>query len=209
MNLSLLPSNDLARLCSDAGSIEAWNEFVNRFERPVALAVLRTARLWGSRSNDLLDDLIQETFLRLCADECRLLKAFVPREHDSIVGFVKVIAANVTHDYFRSQYSQKHGGQLHRFEQPENNLEFLPSMPGAENDVERVLRLQEIDQALQSLMPDPVTDRDRTIFWLYFRQGFSAREIAALPGIGISVKGVESSIHRSTLLLREMMTKCP
>jgi len=208
MDPSLLPSNDLARLCSDAGNIESWNEFVKRFQRPVALAVLRTARLWGSRSTDLLDDLVQETFLRLCADDCRLLKGFVPREHDSIVGFVKVIASNVTHDHFRSENSQKHGGLLHRFEHPENDLEFLPSMPGPANDAERLLRMQEIDRCLQSLMPDPITDRDRTIFWLYFQQGFSAREIAALPGISISVKGVESSIHRSTQLLREIMTKC-
>jgi RNA polymerase sigma-70 factor (ECF subfamily) len=209
MDLSLLPSNDLARLCSDAGSAEAWDEFVHRFHRVVALSVLRTARLWGSRSPEVVDDLVQDTFLRLCADDCRLLKSFVPREQDSIVGFVKVIAANVTHDHFRSENSQKHGGQLHRFEHPENDLEFLASMPSPANDAERILRMQEIDKALQSLMPDPVTDRDRTIFWLYFQQGFSAREIAGLHGIAISVKGVESSIHRSTLLLRERMTKCP
>jgi RNA polymerase sigma-70 factor (ECF subfamily) len=208
MDLSSLPSNGLARLCSDAGSDDAWQEFVRRFQRPVALSVMRTARLWGSRSTDLLDDLVQETFLRLCADNCRLLKSFVPRDHDSIVGFLKVIASNATHDHFRSQNSQKHGGQLHRFEQGENDLEFLISVPGPATDPERILRMQEIDKALQALMPDPVTDRDRTIFWLYFQQGFSAREIAGLPAIHISVKGVESSIHRSTQLLREAMTKC-
>jgi RNA polymerase sigma-70 factor (ECF subfamily) len=44
--------------------------------------------------------------------------------------------------------------------------------------------------------------RDRTIFWLYYRQGFSAREIAELPGLGLTQKGVESCIHRLTNMLR-------
>ena len=209
MDPASLPSNELARLCSEEGSAEAWNEFLARFQRPIALSILRTARMWGAPSTALLDDLVQETFLRLCADDCRLLKRFVPREPDSIVGYLKVIGSNVTHDHFRSQKSQKHGGQMHRFEHPENNLEFLASIPSPANDAERNLRMQEIDNTLQSLMPDPVSDRDRTIFWLYYQQGFSAREIAALPAVPLSVKGVESSIYRSTRLLREVMTKCP
>jgi RNA polymerase sigma-70 factor, ECF subfamily len=208
MDLSTLPSNDLARLCSDAGTAEAWNEFVRRFQRPIALAVLRTARLWGAASSNLLDDLVQDTFLRLCANSGRLLKNFVPREPDSIVGFLKTIASNVTHDHFRSESSQKHGGRLRRVEHEENDLEFLTA-PVSGNPAEKAIRMQEIDTALQTLMPDPITDRDRTIFWLYYQQGFSAREIADISSIVLGVKGVESSIHRTTRLLREVMTKCP
>ncbi len=40
------------------------------------------------------------------------------------------------------------------------------------------------------------TPRDRQIFGLYFLQGMTAREIAELPDIGLTVKGVEAVIHR-------------
>jgi RNA polymerase sigma-70 factor, ECF subfamily len=40
------------------------------------------------------------------------------------------------------------------------------------------------------------------IFWLYYRDGLTARAIAQLPGIRLSVKGVESTIHRLTRRVR-------
>jgi RNA polymerase sigma-70 factor (ECF subfamily) len=49
-------------------------------------------------------------------------------------------------------------------------------------------------------------DRNSKIFWLYYRAGLSAAAIAALPGIGLSTKGVESLILRITRELRERMS---
>jgi len=49
--------------------------------------------------------------------------------------------------------------------------------------------------------------RDRTIFWLYYRQGLTAKEIGALPSIGLSLKGVESTLHRLTQLVREHLAR--
>ena len=46
-------------------------------------------------------------------------------------------------------------------------------------------------------------ERDRDIFWLYYIEQFSAREIAALPNIELSAKGVESLIFRLTKILRD------
>jgi DNA-directed RNA polymerase specialized sigma subunit len=52
-------------------------------------------------------------------------------------------------------------------------------------------------------MPDPVTERDYTIFQMYFKQGFTAREIGDIRSFSLTIKGVEASIHRSVKLLRE------
>lgn len=41
------------------------------------------------------------------------------------------------------------------------------------------------------------------IFWLYFRQGMSTKEIASLPAIGLSAKGVGSVIERLKRSIRE------
>lgn len=43
------------------------------------------------------------------------------------------------------------------------------------------------------------------IFWLYFRQGMSAKEIASLPTIGLGAKGVGSVIERLKHAIREQI----
>ena len=205
MELSLVSANELARVCSESGDEDAWREFVRRFQRPIALSVLRTARCWDVHSAAVVDDLVQETFLRLCTDDCRILRKFVPREPDSIVGYLKVLAANVTHDKLRNETAQKRGGTFHRQDSEPADLDaLLPASSGSES-VDRSIRRNEIDQALRSFIPDHLSDRDRTIFWLYFEQGFSAREIGQIHSIGLTIKGVESSIHRSTQKVREAL----
>jgi len=203
MDLSTLPGNDLARLCSDAGTIEAWNEFVRRFQRPIARVVLRTARGWGAASTAIVDDLVQDTFIRLCADDCRLLRNFVARQPDSILGYLKVIAANVTHDHFRAQASQKRGGDQRRVESDSDETEPLPATHGQAEAIETGLQIAEIDGVVQSFAQDALPERDRTIFWLYYRQGFTAREISDIGNLGLTVKGVESSIYRTTNMVRQ------
>jgi len=205
MEYRSISANELAGACSDSGNERAWSEFVRRFQRPIALVVLRTARGWGACSTLMVDDLVQETFLRLCAENCKLLKSFVSREPDSIVGYLKVIAANVTHDHFRSEKSGKRGGHLRRVESDRDDTEYLFASPDQADAAEKAVQMEEIDQALRSFVPDQLTERDRTIFWLYYQQGFSARDISAIASVGLTVKGVESSIHRSTRQVREAL----
>jgi len=207
MQLSSVSANELARVCSESGSEAAWSEFVRRFQRPIALAVLRTARCWDVHSPALLDDLIQETLLRLCADDCRLLRNFVPREPDSIIGYLKVLATNVTHDRLRNEKALKRGGAFRRQDTDSADLDAIVPPYGGQDAIDRSIRRNEIDRALRSFIPDRLTDRDRTIFWLYFEQGFSAREIGQIASIGLTVKGVESSIHRSTQQVREALAR--
>jgi hypothetical protein len=43
------------------------------------------------------------------------------------------------------------------------------------------------------------------IFWLYFRQGMSTKEIASLPTVGLSAKGVGSVIERLKHAIRDQI----
>jgi hypothetical protein len=43
------------------------------------------------------------------------------------------------------------------------------------------------------------------IFWLYFRQGMSTKEIASLPTIGLGAKGVGSVIGRLKHAIRDQI----
>ena len=207
MELSSVSANQLASICSQSGGEDAWREFVRRFQRPIALAVLRTARCWDVHSPAIIDDLVQETFLRLCKEDCRLLRNFVPREPDSIIGYLKILAANVTHDKLRNEKALKRGGSFHQRETEPSDLDALVPPSSGSESFDRSIRRNEIDQALRSFIPGRLTDRDRTIFWLYFEQGFSAREIGQIASIGLTVKGVESSIHRRTQQVRAALAR--
>jgi DNA-directed RNA polymerase specialized sigma24 family protein len=66
----------------------------------------------------------------------------------------------------------------------------------------RSVLLSELDRKLRSA-PDVFGERDRVLFWLYYLQGLTAEEIARLPVVGLTAKGVESVLRRVTRWLRE------
>ena len=67
--------------------------------------------------------------------------------------------------------------------------------------MQRSALLAQLDDKLLSA-PEIVGERDRAFFWLYYREGFTAEEIAGLPDAGLTAKGVESALRRITLWLR-------
>jgi RNA polymerase sigma-70 factor (ECF subfamily) len=66
--------------------------------------------------------------------------------------------------------------------------------------------LAQLDGKLRSA-PEMIGERDRTLFWLYYRQGFTAEEIASLAGSGLTAKGVESALRRVTIWLRAQVER--
>jgi RNA polymerase sigma-70 factor, ECF subfamily len=177
--------------CLESGSEAAWTAFVKRFQPLIASSVARVVRRNGHLTPELIDDLIQETYLRLCKDNCRTLRDFQAQHDEAIFGYIKVIATSVALDHFRARATQKRRGEV---EDDGTNLQA--STPSS--TIEQTMLLKELDQQLASTE----TERDRTIFWLYYRQGYTARDIAAIPQLGLTQKGVESCIYRLTQLLR-------
>jgi RNA polymerase sigma-70 factor (ECF subfamily) len=66
--------------------------------------------------------------------------------------------------------------------------------------------IQEVRGCLNEVASGSQGERDRRIFWLYFRSGLTASAIASLPTIGLSTKGVESTLLRLTKQVRERLT---
>jgi len=173
----------------------------------IAAAVLRTARRWGEPSRSQLDDLIQDTYLKLCENNSRLLRSFQPRREDSIYGFVKVVAANVVHDHFKSALAAKRGaGQTEALRDP---VQMDPKTPASDSFdvIGQRLQLAEIDKILTQLTVGKDQKRKRTIFWLRHRQGLTASEIAAIPSIGLTTEGVESVLMRLVTMIRGHIIK--
>jgi RNA polymerase sigma-70 factor (ECF subfamily) len=167
--------------------------------------VLRTATRFGDSSAGTVDDLIQETYLKFCADNSRILNDFEHRHPDAFVGYLQVLAANVVRDHFKSAYSKKRGAN--QVESISEN--FTPSAredsEGSPGSIERGVLINEVRGHLNRCIEGRDRDRNRRIFWLYYRAGLSAAAISVLPGIGLTTKGVESLIFRITKEVRERM----
>ena len=203
MDLRTISSVDLSRLCVDAANTEAWQEFIRRFHKPIALTALRVSRQWGSHAGHVVDDLVQETYLRLCADGCRLLSNFreTANSTDPLGSLVRAVAGNVAHDYFRKGAAVKRGGpQTTEPESPDEEL--LSDLWGGAREIEQTAQIREIESTLQSLPDSVISSRERLIFKLYFRQGLTASAIAAIPALELTTKGVESAVGRISQHLR-------
>ena len=204
---SSISIEELVRHCAVSRTPEAWEEFVRRFHRLIATVTIRTASRLGDSSKQTVDDLIQETYLKLCADDFRVLRSFEQHHPDAFTGYVKVVTANVVRDHFKASYTKKRGaGHLEQMED-----DFVPAAgedsAGSAKSIERAVLIQEITRHLDICADGPDKERNTRIFWLHYRAGLSARAIADLAGIGLTTKGVESIIIRITKELRERMAE--
>jgi RNA polymerase sigma-70 factor (ECF subfamily) len=202
---SSLSLKDVVCLCAGLGDDEAWEEFVSRVGKPISLTIMRTASLWGEPSRSLVEDLIQVTYLRLWEGGCRLLRDFAIQHPEAILGYLKRTAANVTHDYFKHRHSQSSGGDKAHISTSDVDPEAGQGDHGSQERIAFGVFLNEIDEYLKRCLTGSDRERDRVIFWLYFRQGMSTKEIASMPTIGLSAKGVGSVIERLKHCLREQI----
>lgn len=194
-----MPSSDpsaaaIIDACLESGTHNAWTQFVRYFQPLIASVVIRVMRRYGESSPALADDLIQECYLRLCKDRCRALRQFEHRHEESIFAFVKVVATSVAMDHFRARKAEKRSGEVAALSD-----DSVSAIPSQQPDADAAVLMSQISAQLERITE---SQRDRTIFWLYYRQGFTARDIADMPEIGLTQKGVESCIYRLTEILR-------
>ena len=195
MNRSNWTNAELLCACINTGATEEWAEFIARFQPLVAGVIARiVTRFLGTADFALIDDLVQETYVRLCRDNCRALREFRGEHEGSFFGYLKETASSVARDHFRAQNAARRGPKLASLDETTEKQAIDSHLPG-----ENVLFRAELWRSLEKVAD---SDRDITVCKLYYQQGFTAKEISALPYIGLSEKGVESCLHRLVLLLR-------
>jgi len=201
----LLPQ-ELVRLCLANGSDSLWKEFVRTFQPMIAGVIIKTLRRWGQPDGGLVDDLVQETYVKLCGNNFRALREIESDHENAIFGFIKVVASNVVQDHYRKSLSQKRGSG-----KGEEDLELAQAAAASDasfsEQIEKTAQLRQIDQCLKTHAAEPNFDRDYAIFWLFHRQGLTAREIAELPTVELSIKGVESTLLRLGRLVKSKLNE--
>jgi RNA polymerase sigma-70 factor (ECF subfamily) len=205
MTYSSISAEDLIKACVKSTDPEAWEEFISRFHRLISVVVLRTARHWGKTSESILEDLIQDTYVKFCADGCRLLRNFHFQHPEAIFGYIKVVATNVVRDHYKAVHAEKRRTDQDCFDMDSTAPSITDESAGLPA-IERQVLLKEIDATLRANVTGPHAERDRKIFWLHYRHGMSARAIASLPSISLTAKGAESTLLRLTRLVRAKMS---
>lgn len=191
------PLIDLARKCLESGRADSWEALIAHLQPLFARVAFRVAGEWSHPKLQDLDDVIQEICLKLGANRGEFLRKVPLTSEQSATAYLRVAAANCARDHFRSIYAEKRseGKTVETDTESEAVNVFIDAQPG----IERAVLLRQLDHNLEA------SDRERTIFWLYYRQGLSAREISEVPAFALTAKGVESVIHRLTDSLRRKL----
>jgi RNA polymerase sigma-70 factor (ECF subfamily) len=203
-----LSVQELVSYCLDSQDEAAWTEFVRRFQPLIAGVVVKCVLPRRSRKPAPIDDLVQDTFVKLCDNNYKALRNFSFKDDHGFFGFLKVVASHVVEDYFRGSKSGKRGGGVEEEDIEEVRI-AAPLRPSSLQPAERAILMGQIERCLAKLASEPNFARDHDIFWLYYRQGLTAKAISQLPGIRLGTKGVESTLLRLTRYVKGCLTAPP
>ena len=142
-----------------------------------------------------MDDLIQETYVKLFANDRKALRSIKNEYENTIFGYLRVVASNVVRDHFRQPKNKA--------DEIELSDAVLPPGPDGHEQLEFAHKKEQAQEILKSLSSSETYQRDVGIFWFFYEQGYTAKEISLLPSVALTVKGVEAVLFRLTRYIRE------
>jgi RNA polymerase sigma factor (sigma-70 family) len=188
------PSLDEQRLlvrCA-GGDREAWAALRAQYHKPLR-GMLRDAG-----ATDELEDLEQEVWHRLIADDCAALREF---RGGSFRVFLRRVAMNVCLDHARNRGARPPAAST----LTPTSVAISSETPGAEKRYARFQQREQLARALDEAAAESDNPaRDRDILRLRFDEEWSAAEIASL-GLGLGVDGVEAVIRRAVERLKALL----
>ncbi|MBL8229573.1 MAG: sigma-70 family RNA polymerase sigma factor [Bryobacterales bacterium] len=176
---------------ANPGCADSMSRLMERLRPMFRQMARRAGARWGVRDAGDIEDLLQDICLKI-SQQFQSISSRIPKEEAAAELYCRAVAANAAHDSLRSRFAAKRRAPFTVTVQDQ----IAGSTP---ESADREILLSQIESLLEG------SKRDRAVFWLYYRQGFTAKEIAAIPALGLTNKGVESLIHRMTATLRQRM----
>jgi RNA polymerase sigma-70 factor, ECF subfamily len=197
VDLSALPLREVLKACSESGNVNEWEEFIRRTNKLLNSTVRRACIRYGLPVADLIDDFLQDIYLKIARNPEQVLQRFVDENPEGIYPYLKIMAVNVVTDFCRSKEAARRRASDTVF------LEGSDISTGhSSQQVESELLLAQVDHILNRHVQGPFSKRDHSVFWLYYQQGMTSKAIASLPGVELTTKGVEALLHRLTRVVR-------
>lgn len=178
--------HELVRICLSGGSAAQWEDLLGRVQPVIARTAWRAAAASGPVRAQDVDDIIQETCLKLGASRVDSIARAALASEGAAFAYIRTMALNAARDHFAWRRRRPVSEEA-ELAAPLDQL-TVTGAPG----VDRAVLLAQIDSALDA------DSRGRSVFWLYYRHGYTAKEISQIPEVGLSIKGVESLLNRLT-----------
>ena len=197
-----------------------WLEFIRRFDRHIKLSVLRAYRLLSINLsqreilNEDIRDLVQEVYIRLVKNNCKVLKRFKPKYDHALYGYLSIICASVVKDFFKKFSRLKRRVYIESIdERPtiiQKNKLITNSMPSfiGSNPEKRVIAkdlLQKVKSHFNSANSTKENRRKELLFQLYFIHGMSIKDISRIKGLNISHSNANIIIWRMKKEIRSLV----
>jgi RNA polymerase sigma factor (sigma-70 family) len=193
------------------GDRDAWDEFVDRFHRRISLFVVRACESAGSAEiagGDGGRDLVQEVYLKLLAEDRRALRAWRGESEVSFLAYLGKVVRSVAVDAVRRAHSQKRAVLTVPLEsdEDESSSPMARLAASGRNAPDELLEERATTERLLGLLRASAdvgnATRDVLVFQLFTFEGLTAREIAAVPSLSLTVANVEVIVHRTRMRLR-------
>lgn len=205
MDYSQLSSQELIRLCGEDGDAEQWREFISRFHRLIAATVKRSVRAWPNITAEIMQELTQEVYLKLCDRHRGVLLKF---DQGSVEAYLTRVTANAVLDLLRARHTIRRNESFVRNIMETGDLPGRSDSEGSPGRLYRNVLVREIDDHFKAVTHQGQTpERDLFILREYYLNGRTAGELAELPPVRLTTKGVESIIHRLTCLVRRRLVE--
>lgn len=208
--LQAISSVELIALCR-SNNLDAWDEFINRFHRYITICVFRESRAYKLDTSELT----QEVFLKLLANDRKILKDFRGTTEDSVFAYLATIVYSTVKDQVRREVAQKRSAIVVPLDKPidfqqEISLkDILPAGTETSPDImfqERIIP-KKLKELLKSALSGANAARDTIIFHLHIINGLSPREIGELPNVALNTNNVQTIITRTKERLKEVLGK--
>ena len=189
----------LFRTCAERGSRDAACEEFFRRSRPLfARIARRVAAQHGHAGDSEIDDQVQEVALKFCSS-ARSLAARLPAEPAAAQAYISIVAANVCRDWWKLRHSSKRSAAR------TCDLEGIADRVADARapDPEKIALINAFESLLE------LSVRDRIVFNLRHREGYTGEEIASISAIGLTAKGVDSLLARLAEKARRKMLGGP
>ncbi len=167
---------DIARLV--AGDKVTWDAFVARYAGVVHAGVGAVLRRAGRPPTELAD-LVQDVFVRLCKDDCRMLRQYDPARA-SLVTWLTVVSRSVALDAMRRKY--------------------VPQV-GIDDAPESAFAVSPRESAKISIPPGLLTPRQAVVLSLLYDRDMDPAEVA--QHLGVDVQTIRSTHHKALTRLRQ------
>lgn len=188
MDFKELSNCDLVKLCAEkTNNALAWNEFHHRFDDRIRAMVMRYCSLKHLPGWELIDDLTNDTYLRLVKDGCKALREFRCDHENAFYTFLVFAARTAVDLYHKNRSALRRRHQKRSLDdeasQEESGLRLIdilanPYAPAPDEKLMLESLRQEVEMILEEVIGGHEKGRDKKIFLLHVYDDLTAQEIS-------------------------------